>query len=146
MEELLNSELKITRFNVRVYGIVINSAHRVLLCRENHAGMEMTKFPGGGLELGEGPIQCLHREFKEELDIDIEILDHFYTTGFFQQSAFIKTDQIISIYYKVKFKGEKDFDGIIKRNGIEFFWEEINESTENKIKFPIDKYVLKLLL
>ena len=58
------------KFNVRVYGIWIKN-EKILLSHENIDGFEMIKFPGGGLEYGEGALDCLKREFKEELDVEI---------------------------------------------------------------------------
>ena len=91
-------------FNVRVYGIVINDKKQVLVSDERiyNRNSGATKFPGGGLELGEGTKDCIIRECKEELNIDVEVLDHLYTTDFFQQSAFNDEHQIISIYYVIK--------------------------------------------
>lgn len=89
-------------FNIRVYGILKDEHDRILVTDENIRGMLVTKFPGGGLEFGEGPKDCIIREFKEELNLDIEVVAHFYTTDFFQMSAFNKNHQIISIYYTVK--------------------------------------------
>src|SRR5947208_11820491 len=91
----------IERFNIRVYGVLIDSKKRVLVADEYIRGQYFTKFPGGGLELGEGTRDCLKREFKEETNIDVTIGEHIYTTDFFQPSAFNSTDQIISIYYLV---------------------------------------------
>src|SRR5205814_1486561 len=88
-------------FNVRVYGILIHN-ESILVADEYIAGRYITKLPGGGLEFGEGTIDCLIREFKEEMDIEIEVYKHFYTTDFFQPSAFKKNQQVISIYYQVK--------------------------------------------
>jgi 8-oxo-dGTP diphosphatase len=62
-------------------------------------GSYITKFPGGGLEFGEGTRDCLQREFLEEMNLKVEIKDHLYTTDFFQLSAFNPGHQIISIYY-----------------------------------------------
>ena len=41
-------------FNLRVYGILINKQQQVLVSDEYIRGMYITKFPGGGLEFGEG--------------------------------------------------------------------------------------------
>jgi ADP-ribose pyrophosphatase YjhB (NUDIX family) len=89
----------LTMFNIRVYGILINEQKQVLVSDEFIRGNYYTKFPGGGLEFGEGTRDCLKREFKEEMDLEVKIGDHIYTTDFFQLSAFNPEHQIISIYY-----------------------------------------------
>ncbi|HXB95495.1 MAG TPA: NUDIX domain-containing protein [Puia sp.] len=89
-------------FNLRVYGILLNIDKQVLVSDEYIRGGYYTKFPGGGLEFGEGTRDCLKREFKEEMDLEIAVTDHLYTTDFFQMSAFNPEQQIISIYYYVK--------------------------------------------
>ncbi len=57
-------------FNIRVYGVLINQQNQVLVSDEYIRGSYYTKFPGGGLELGEGTRNCLKREFKEEMDLE----------------------------------------------------------------------------
>ena len=74
----------------------------VLVSDEFIRGNQYTKFPGGGLEFGEGTRACLKREFKEEMNLNVRITDHLYTTDFFQMSAFNPEHQIISIYYRVE--------------------------------------------
>lgn len=86
-------------FNIRVYGILINSKKQILVSDEFIRGDYITKLPGGGLELGEGTRDCLKREFKEEMNLEVMVGDHIYTTDFFQISAFNPAHQIISIYY-----------------------------------------------
>jgi ADP-ribose pyrophosphatase YjhB (NUDIX family) len=88
-------------FNLRVYGVLLGPNKEVLVSDELIRGGYYTKFPGGGLEFGEGTRDCLKREFKEEMDLDIAVGDHLYTTDFFQMSAFNPDHQIISIYYWV---------------------------------------------
>ena len=88
-----------SQFNVRVYGILLGDDKQVLVADEYIRGSYYTKFPGGGLEFGEGTRDCLKREFKEEMDLEIRVGDHLYTTDFFQLSAFDPGNQIISIYY-----------------------------------------------
>jgi ADP-ribose pyrophosphatase YjhB (NUDIX family) len=90
------------KFNLRVYGILINEKKQVLVSDEYIRGNYYTKFPGGGLEFGEGTRDCLKREFKEEMDLNVEVCEHLYTTDFFQMSAFNPEHQIISIYYRVQ--------------------------------------------
>src|SRR3954469_17671920 len=89
-------------FNIRVYGILLGDNNEVLVSDEFIRGNYYTKFPGGGLEYGEGTRECLKREFIEEMNLKVEVLDHIYTTDFFQQSAFNPDHQIISIFYGVK--------------------------------------------
>jgi ADP-ribose pyrophosphatase YjhB (NUDIX family) len=90
------------RFNIRVYGILINELKQVLVSDEFIRGSYITKLPGGGLEFGEGTRDCLKREFMEEMNLQVEIGDHIYTTDYFQMSAFNPEHQIISIYYFAK--------------------------------------------
>ena len=85
-------------FNVRVYGILIDG-NRLLVSDEKHRDISFTKLPGGGLQFGEGTVDCLKREFLEETSLEVEIISHFYTVDFFQPSAFNPQQQVISIYY-----------------------------------------------
>jgi len=88
-------------FNVRVYGILLGENKKVLVSDEFIRGSYYTKFPGGGLEFGEGTRDCLKREFLEEMNLQIQVDNHIYTTDYFQMSAFNPQHQIISIYYSV---------------------------------------------
>jgi len=89
-------------FTIRVYGILLNQRKQVLVSDEHIRGNYYTKFPGGGLELGEGTRDCLKREFMEEMNLQVEVGAHLYTTDYFQMSAFNPDDQIIAIYYFAK--------------------------------------------
>jgi 8-oxo-dGTP diphosphatase len=141
------------QFNVRVYGLLINEHNEILVSDEQEYGMQFTKFPGGGLEYGEGMTDGLKREFVEECNAEVEILSHFYTTDFFVKSAF-NDSQIISVYYLVKniyplqlnFKTKVfDFDGEVEPLQ-SFRWNKLSEMTEDDFTFPIDKYVAGLLI
>ncbi|MGJ1203214.1 NUDIX domain-containing protein [Sphingobacterium lactis] len=88
-------------FNVRVYGILLNENNEVLISDERTENVSFTKFPGGGLEYGEGLIDALKREYMEETGMEVEVLKHIYTTDFYEKSSFNES-QIISIYYQVK--------------------------------------------
>jgi 8-oxo-dGTP diphosphatase len=147
-------------FTIRVYGVLINENKQVLVSDEFIRGNYYTKFPGGGLELGEGTRDCLGREFKEEMNLDVLVEDHIYTTDYFQMSAFNPADQIISIYYFVKALKEitaplrdKEFDfdeeqlKIYQRdNEIETFrFIEWNNFSDESVTLPIDKIVAAMI-
>lgn len=131
------------RFNVRVYGILIHPENKVLLSFEHYKQHVFTKFPGGGLEYGEGTLEALKREFLEELGIEPFNIRHFYTTDFFQQSAF-NDSQVISIYYLVDIP---DFDAIpqMSDTGTVYFYS-IDASLPEEVDLPIDKVVAEMLV
>lgn len=146
-------------FNVRVYGILIDEKQRLLVSDEFIRGAYITKLPGGGLEIGEGTRDGLAREFMEEANLEVIVGEHFYTTDFFQISAFNNTDQIISIYYLVHsdktetvLTKEKPFDFLpdqvadVKGTAEHLRWVPIDELTEETMTLPIDKVAIKLLL
>lgn len=141
------------RFNIRVYGILISITNEVLVTDEFRMGINITKFPGGGLIHGEGTIDCIKREFIEELNTEIEIVNHFYTTDYYQPSAFNPNDQLISIYYRVKnikplniSTTTKPFDFTREVDGAQNFrWIRIQDIDENYFTFPVDKKVAALI-
>jgi len=140
-------------FNVRVYGVLVNDRQEVLISDEQEYGIRFTKFPGGGLEFGEGLIDGLKREFLEECYAEVEITRHFYTTDFFVKSAF-NDSQVISVYYLVKNTGPLnlifktavfDFDGegdILQS----FRWVKLTNLADEIFLFPTDQHVAKLLI
>jgi len=145
------------RFNIRVYGVLKNNRNEVLVTDELIRGNEYTKFPGGGLEFGEGTRDCLRREFLEEMNLSVAVGDHLYTTDFFQMSAFNSEHQIISIYYwvtaleeiRVRLStrpfhfDETQLEAYNQHNECESFrfipWEAL---TEDAVSLPIDKVVV----
>lgn len=147
------AEIEITAFNIRVYGLFINKKNEILLADEERYGLLMTKFPGGGLQFGEGLIDCMKREAMEELGQGIEIIRHFYTSDFFQRSAFNSAHQLISVYYLCQFKDKEqfrlsekrfDFKGDMEET-IAFRYHLIHDMKDEDLTFPADKQVLKLL-
>ncbi len=147
-------------FNVRVYGILTGKNKEVLVSDELIRGSYITKFPGGGLEFGEGARDCLKREFLEEMNLNVKVTDHLYTTDFFQMSAFNPEHQIISIYYLVEALEEIkvplrtalfDFDesqmAIYRETGETetFRFIEWDDFRKESVTLPIDQVVAELL-
>jgi ADP-ribose pyrophosphatase YjhB (NUDIX family) len=79
----------------------MTNEQKILVSKEKIDNKWYTKFPGGGLEFGEGPTDCLKREFMEEMGQTITILKHFYTTDIFVQSKFNPKKQVLAIYYLI---------------------------------------------
>jgi 8-oxo-dGTP diphosphatase len=137
------------RFNIRVYGFLIDDG-AVLVTDEFRLGINMTKFPGGGLQFGEGAADCLKREFMEELNTPIEIISHFYTTDFFQPTTLLPSDmQLLNIYYVVKavkpyrFKTTGIKNDFLPVDGAQCFrWVKIDELKAEDFTFPIDQYIV----
>ncbi len=145
-------------FNIRVYGIILTEARQVVVTDEFIRGAYITKFPGGGLEFGEGTRDCLKREMKEEMNLEVEIGDHLYTTDIYQRSAFNPAHQIISIYYFVK--PLEPISVEFKQTAFDFEPHQIadptgeaevfrliewSDFTADTVSLPIDKIVVNLL-
>lgn len=139
-------------FNVRVYGLLINDEREVLISDEKEYGTLFSKFPGGGLEYGEGLIEGLKREFMEECSMEINVLKHFYTTDFFVKALFVE-GQLISVYYLVTNVSpieitvkHKPFDFDSEGEVLQAFrWVKIDELKTDDVTFPVDKHVVELL-
>jgi 8-oxo-dGTP diphosphatase len=147
-------------FTIRVYGLLITDENKVLVSDEFIRGNYYTKFPGGGLEFGEGTRECLAREFMEEMNLKVKVGDHLYTTDFFQISAFDNTHQIVSSYYwvhpleelKVSLR-DKDFD--FDESQMEVYREtgetetfrmiHLNDFGPDSVSLPIDKVVAEIV-
>jgi len=143
-----------SRFNVRAYFVLFNEAKdAVLVSDELIFGNAYTKFPGGGVDFGEGPADTVVREAMEEMKQPIEVTGHFYTTDFYLQSFFHPSDQIISIYYTARMVGEQlfqqaeiafDFKQRIY-NEESFRWVKLNAIREDMFHFAADKKVALML-
>lgn len=145
---------------LRVYGILINETNQILVSDEYIRGNYFTKFPGGGLEFGEGTRDCLKREFMEEMNLKVEVGAHIYTTDFYQMSAFNNAQQIISIYYYAKalepisvnlktvpFDFDEDqmriYNDIKQTEAFRFI--DLKDFSDESVSLPIDKIVAKLI-
>jgi 8-oxo-dGTP diphosphatase len=135
-------------FTIRVYGICIKEEN-VLLSKEYFSKTDMLKFPGGGLEFGEGTIECLKREMQEEFGLEVDVTQHFYTTDFFVESVFHKDTQVMSIYYLMDVITNKIPIGKIfeEEKGHQLLlWQPLDGFDSESLTFPIDKKVAKLIL
>jgi 8-oxo-dGTP pyrophosphatase MutT (NUDIX family) len=141
------------KYSIRVYMLILNEGMEILLSDEFQMDMKMVKFPGGGMEYGEGTIHCLQREAMEEFGHKLTNIRHFYTTDYFQKAYFFQDHQLISIYYLADLPGgleikvsDKPFDFPEMTNGQQSFrWVSLDEIEEEDLTFPIDRKVIGML-
>ncbi|MFC3196193.1 NUDIX domain-containing protein [Parapedobacter deserti] len=142
-----------SEFNIRVYGILINDRKEVLLSDEREYGMEFSKFPGGGLEYGEGLREALEREYMEECGVQIYILRHVHTTDVFLKSAF-NDSQVLGVYYLVKISGPLrcrfsntrfDFIKGVERDQV-CRWVPYDKLREQDLTFEMDRAAWRVLM
>ena len=106
---------------ILVTGAIIQNDNNFLIGRrgkdEKSAGM--WEFPGGKLEEGESPKECIKRELKEELNIDAEIGELFssytynyphvsYELFFFKVNSFFG-EPVKSVHDMLKWEKLKNF-------------------------------------
>ena len=58
-------------FSVGAFAIILDDQNRVLLC--HRCDHDLWNLPGGGLEFNEAPWECVVREVKEEVGLDVEV-------------------------------------------------------------------------
>ncbi|WP_124641852.1 MULTISPECIES: NUDIX domain-containing protein [Amniculibacterium] len=131
----------IDKINIRIYACCIKD-RKVLALYEEYAGEALLKLPGGGLEFGESVIECLHREFDEELNLKIKNIQHFYTQEDFLESRFRENEQLLTVYYTADLVDEDEL--IIRDPCIEKV-EWISLDQENPFTLPIDALVFEKL-
>ncbi|MGJ1237771.1 (deoxy)nucleoside triphosphate pyrophosphohydrolase [Sphingobacterium multivorum] len=82
---------------LQVTSAIIEHANKILICQRSGSMKLPLKWelPGGKIEIGESKEECLRREIKEELDIDISIhsaltmVEHHYADFSLQLYPFV---------------------------------------------------------
>lgn len=130
------------RFSCRVYG-VLRDGNKVLLARSRFGEATFINFPGGGVEIEEGPGDALRREFVEETGLVIRPVRTLYAN----QEAHLSTKapiQIVSVYWLVeRVSGDLRLAG----NGddvLELFWRDLSDLPLNEM-FPAEVEFAKRL-
>lgn len=128
-------------FNIRVYALCIVN-NQLLTLKEPFAGNMLVKLPGGGLEFGEGTADCLKREFKEELNLEITVGDAFYIQEDFVPSLAKDGKQLLMLYFFATITNLNNLE-IIDKNIQEVRW--ISLTANNPFTLPIDRIVFNKL-
>lgn len=128
-------------FNIRVYALCIVN-NELLTLKEPFAGNMVVKLPGGGLEFGEGTADCLKREFKDELNLEITVDDAFYIQEDFVPSLAKDGKQLLTLYFFATIINLHNLE-IIDKNIQEVNW--VPLTANNPFTLPVDKIVFNKL-
>jgi 8-oxo-dGTP diphosphatase len=144
----------LSRFNIRIYGILISCGY-ILLSHEYLRGVAFTKFPGGGLNLGEAPSECLKREFQEELGLPVQVDMLLNVPDFVVVNRFQPEEQVLVLHYQVSAidnhsleslnLGNKTLESLAEPNHIHHSWELLETLTPEQLTFPADKAAVREL-
>lgn len=92
---------KVQKFRVALYGVLVES-NQVLMANTRVPSGIITNFPGGGLELGEAPLDAVAREFQEETGLTVVVKELLFCSQNFQQNPEYPTEQLMHIFYRVE--------------------------------------------
>ena len=131
------------KLTVRVYVFLKNQNEEILLLDEKSGSHYFTKLPGGGLERGEGILECLKRELKEELNIENVALKQFYTSESFISSKLHEDTQVIAVYYHGAIENIEIHFNANETDLLDHHWIPQKELTSDHFTFPMDKDALE---
>ncbi|PLW92816.1 MAG: NUDIX hydrolase [Marinilabiliales bacterium] len=139
-------------FTIRVYGLLIHE-EKLLIAEEKWFDTYMLKLPGGGLEYGESPEECLIREFQEECGIKIKKPELLYIPEKFIPARFFDNVQVIPLYYRVtsaeiaKIHTADSFSNneSMKNGELNLLWVELSIIDDNFFSFPGDREMWKYI-
>jgi len=130
---------KIIRFNARCYALIRSEKNRVLVMMERWQGIDLNKLPGGGLEFGEGLLDCIHREIREEFEASEKMsYKHLFTPTHCFYSRFKPQEQLLLNYFTNEVPAQEDRWKLIQgdKNLLGMQWLELKE--ENAAWFTLE--------
>lgn len=127
--------MSLERFSCRIYG-VLRRADEVLMTRSLFIKRPFVNFPGGGVELGEPPIEALRREYREETGLEIRPLRVLYASEGLHLSTQMPI-QIVSVYWLVESVSGAPREGGNGDDVLDLFWARLAEIPTDEM-FPSD--------
>jgi 8-oxo-dGTP diphosphatase len=101
---------------------IILDKNKFLILKYVEKNFEIWDLPGGRIDYGESPYDTLHREVKEETNLDIEIIQHLGIWWFFRP---VSKNQVICNTFLCQPKNDKvdlSKNPAKDENNVEFKW------------------------
>jgi 8-oxo-dGTP pyrophosphatase MutT (NUDIX family) len=89
------------RFRVGAYGL-LRAGDSLLVTRTRTVLGTITNFPGGALELGEGALDALRREFVEETGVEVRPTGLAHASERYFRSEAYPENQLVKLYWFVE--------------------------------------------
>ena len=112
MKELVINDDNLTEEDIeskviRVKALILNSSGNILLAYNNNT----YQFPGGHVDENESIDECMKREIREEVGIDVEVGEPFLSIETYDNNYFGTGKKVLNTiyYYKVFTDLEPDF-------------------------------------
>ncbi len=112
---------------IHQYALIFNAQSEILWVRSAD-GMKRFILPGGTLEEGENEVEGLHREIKEETNLEVEILQPNRT----YLARDKEPNQFAVFYIATNSKGQFK----LSHEHTEFKWRKWNEMSEDELPHP----------
>lgn len=120
----------------RIYGVLLEG-RKVLMTRSRFFDKQFVNFPGGGIELGEAPLDALLREYREETRLSIRPARVLYASEGLHVSS-LRPLQIVSVYWLVeRLSGELRLEGN-STDVLNLFWADARAVPTDEM-FPSDR-------
>ena len=112
------------------------------------------KFPGGGVELGEGVMDAWWRECQEELGCQpaMQSVELFHTVETFIRSIFRPDDQLIALYYVCRLQSNEDVAWTEEsaaspggESNVQVSWKDWRSLDFRSFRFPTDQSAIQKL-